>query len=121
VREAIRLSDFVVIPLLPSLPDVRSTQRFYQGAIQEIASRRTLLGTLVLNAMQRGVGLCLEAEAYLRDETELPVCEVVVHQYVAFRRAIGLGQTVVELEPKSRAAHDMQALFDAIMEGMKSE
>lgn len=114
VREAVRLSDLLLVPVLPSLPDVRSTEVFYDHVLADVARHRELRGAVVLNAMQRGVALSKEAEDYLRNETELPVLSAVVHQYVAFRRAIGLGQTVCEYEPKGRAAADMHSFLEAI-------
>jgi chromosome partitioning protein len=116
VREAVRLSDFLVVPVLPSLPDIRSTEDFYDRVLGDVARQRPLRGAVVLNAVQRGVTLCDEAEAYLREQTELPVMGAVLHQYVAFRRAIGLGQTVCELEPAGRAAADMRIFLASLKE-----
>lgn len=119
VREAICRTDFLIIPVLPSLPDVRSTEAFYDKVLNDVARHRPLRGALVMNGMQRGVALCDEAYAYVRDETQLPLFDAVVHQYVAFRRAIGQGMTVAELEPSGRAAADMLTLLKELKEELK--
>ncbi len=118
VHQAVQLADFVVIPVLPSLPDVRSTEGFYREVLGPIARQKTLRGTLVMNAMQRGVALCDEAYSYVQEQTDLPLLRAVVHQYVVFRRAIGQGMTVCEMEPKGRAAQDMKTVLAELKEEM---
>ena len=56
-----------------------------------------------------------EAEAYLR-ERGFPVFTARLHQYIAFREAIGRGLTVREYEPTSKAARDLAHVYDELKE-----
>jgi chromosome partitioning protein len=118
VRQAVALADFVLVPTLPSLPDVRSTEAFYRQVLADVARERPLAGGIVLNGVQPATLLAREAEAYLRSTT-LPVFQAVIRQYIAFREAIGRGLMVSEVEPHGHAARDMQALYEALEEEIR--
>ena len=69
----------------------------------------------MLNAVQAGTLLAKEAESYLR-ERGFPVFTACLHQYIAFREAIGRGLTVREYEPGSKAARDLVQVYDELKE-----
>lgn len=115
VRYAVTVADFLLVPTLASLPDVRSTETFYQQIIQAVARDKAVYGGIVLNAVQGGTLLAKEAEAYLR-ERGFPVFTARLHQYIAFREAIGRGLTVQEYEPASKAARDLAHVYDELKE-----
>jgi chromosome partitioning protein len=117
VRQAVALADFVLVPTLPSVPDVRSTEAFYRQVLAEIARTRPLAGGIVLNGMQPWTRLSREAEDYIRG-TDLPVFGAVVRQYQSFREAFGRGLTVAELG-ESNAARDIQALCAELEEDLR--
>lgn len=115
VRQAVAMADFVLVPTLPSLPDVRSTEAFYQQVLANVAQGRTLAGGIVLNGVQPWTLLSREADDYLRS-TSLPVFRAAVRQYQVLREAIGRGLTAYEVDAHSNAARDMQALFEELVE-----
>ncbi len=117
VRAVVRLADFLLVPTLASLPDIRSTEMFYNQVIGEVAARKELRGSVMLNAVQAGTVLAREAETYLGD-SDLPLLEARLGQRVAFREAIGRGLTVAEYEPSGRAAREMAVLLDELTEVM---
>ena len=59
--------------------------------------------------------LAKEAEAYLR-ERGFPVFTARLHQYIAFREAIGRGLTVREYEPTGKATCDLAQVYDELQE-----
>jgi chromosome partitioning protein len=115
VRNAVTVADFLLVSTLASLPDVRSTEAFYHQIIQAVAHDKAVYGGIVLNAVQGGTLLAKEAEAYLR-ERGFPVFTARLHQYIAFREAIGRGLTVREYEPTSKAARDLAQVYDELKE-----
>ena len=109
------MADFLLVPTLASLPDVRSTETFYHQIIQAVARDKAVYGGIVLNAVQGGTLLAKEAEAYLR-ERGFPVFTARLHQYIAFREAIGRGLTVREYEPAGKAARDLAQVYEELQE-----
>jgi chromosome partitioning protein len=114
IERAIELADFIIVPVLPSVPDIRATEAFYADVLAGVARRRELRGAVVLNGVQVGT-LAQEARDYLSEETELPVLGPQVRQYVSFRRAFALGTGVIEYQPRGRAAADMHALLRGLL------
>ena len=45
VRAVVHLADFLLVPTLASLPDIRSTEMFYNQVIGEVAARKELRGS----------------------------------------------------------------------------
>src|SRR5262252_1849710 len=89
----------------------RSTTRLFKRwlvirpSMAELFSMPSKVGTL----------LAKEAEAYLR-ERGFPVFTARLHQYIAFREAIGRGLTVREYEPAGKAARDLAQVYDELQE-----
>jgi chromosome partitioning protein len=115
VRSAVAVADFILVPTLPSRPDIVSTEAFYRQVIQEVSQRKAVYGGIVLNGVQARTLLSREAAAYLR-ERNLPLFEACLHQYAAFREAIGRGLTVREYDPGGKAAKDMTAVYNELVE-----
>src|SRR5919198_1019850 len=51
-RAAVMVSDFVIVPLLPSKPDILSTQDFFQAVIDEASALKEIKGAVLLNQVQ---------------------------------------------------------------------
>jgi chromosome partitioning protein len=106
-RDAIQASDLVVVPVRPSIHDLRAaaaTVRLLDGKE----------GVFVLNAAPpaRGTaetGLVTEARRALK-AFGLPICPVVVHQRSAFVHAAVAGLGVSEW-PDAKAALEMKELW----------
>ena len=54
------------------------------------------------------------SQAYMQEAQ--PTFHAVLHQYVAYREAFALGQSVVEYDAASKTASDMLALYHELLE-----
>ena len=115
-RAAVSVADFVMVPTLPSKPDLLSTQDFFTQVIEEVRTHKTVRAGIVLNR-RKGTILSHRAEEQLR-ALAYPSFETMLHDYTAYGEAYALGLGVVEYAPTSKAAKDILALFDELQEGL---
>ncbi len=111
MRAAIIWADRVVIPVTPSQADIWATQRFL-GIMDEARAGKMCEVLAFLNRADphprsRENAEALEALAMLPAIT--PLREKLV-QRLAFRRSFSEGLSVSELEPRSKAAGELDAL-----------
>jgi chromosome partitioning protein len=83
-RAAIMVADFVIIPTLPSKPDILSTQDFFKEVIADVATIRDVQGAVLLNQLQAGTVVSRRSEEYVKS-LGYPVFKTLLHQYVAYR------------------------------------
>lgn len=113
-RTAVSVADFVVVPTVPSKPDLLSTQEFFSLVLEEVASFRRVKTGIVLNLMTETL---LSRRAVEQVGTlPYPSFETLLHHYTAYREAYSLGLGVVEYEPRSKASVEMEALFAELRE-----
>ncbi len=115
MRRAIRWADRVVIPVTPSQADIWATQRFL-GIMREERGKKMPEVLAFLNRADphprsRENAEAMEALEMLPDITPL---EPKLVQRLAFRRSFSEGLSVSELEPRSRAAEELDALARAL-------
>jgi chromosome partitioning protein len=115
-RAAVSVADFVMVPTLPSKPDLLSTQDFFTQVIEEVRTHKTVRAGIVLNR-RKGTILSHRAEEQLR-ALAYPSFETMLHDYTAYGEAYALGMGVVEYAPTSKAAKDILALFAELQEGL---
>jgi chromosome partitioning protein len=115
-RAAVSVADFVIVPTLPSKPDLLSTQDFFTQVIEEVRTHKTVRAGIVLNR-RKGTILSHRAEEQLR-ALAYPSFETMLHDYTAYGEAYALGLGVVEYAPTSKAAKDILALFAELQEGL---
>lgn len=103
---AIQHADLVLIPTRPSAFDLKSMLETIE---QARAAKKPYAIVLTLCPAQHGpeMSATLERMSALHHE----VCPVLVHQYVAYRRAQKHGLTAQEIEPGSKAAAEMKQLY----------
>ncbi len=115
MRRAIRWADRVVIPVTPSQADIWATQRFLAIMAEERANRMppvlAFLNRADPHPRSRENAEAAEALSMLPGVTALG--ERLV-QRLAFRRSFSEGLSVAELEPRSKAAAELDALARAI-------
>ncbi len=115
MRKAIRWADRVVIPVTPSQADIWATQRFLGIMRDERKSKMpevlAFLNRADPHPRSRENAEALEALEMLPGIT--PVSEKLV-QRLAFRRSFSEGLSVSELEPRSKAAEELDALARVI-------
>ena len=115
MRKAIRWADRVVIPVTPSQADIWATQRFL-GIMREERGRKMPEVLAFLNRADphprsRENAEAMEALEMLPGITPL---EPKLVQRLAFRRSFSEGLSVSELEPRSKAAEELEALARAL-------
>ncbi len=112
LEEAVRRADRVIIPVPPSQADVWSTQRFID--IVERASgkkrRPELLAFINRADTNPAVRETAETQEALRQLPGLKFVTARLGQRTTFRRSFSEGLAVFELEPRSKAATEMNAL-----------
>jgi len=108
-------ADFVVVPLLPSTPDILSTQDFFQEVIEEASALKEIKGAVLLNHVQTGTLITRAAHEQLAD-LRYPLFETVLHFYVTYKEAIAAGLSVIEYHSRSKAATEMRTFFTELKE-----
>ncbi len=118
MRAAIRWSDRVVIPVTPSQADIWATQRFLEILRQErqggLPPVLAFLNRADPHPRSRENAEAMEALGLL--PAIAPVAPKLV-QRLAFRRSFSEGLSVSELEPRSKAAEELDALAQALRQG----
>ena len=117
-RAAVMAADFVIIPLLPSKPDILSTQDFFQEVIEEASTLKEIKGAVLLNQVQTGMLINRAAHEQLGD-LRYPLYETVLHFYVTYKEAIAAGLSVIEYSRRSKAATEMHAFFAELKEVLR--
>lgn len=118
VEAALAVADAVVIPTGVALFDLKAVTRTVRAATQANKSTSVVLNR-VGNRSDRGA-------ARIRRELSqigMPILREVIHDLVVFPRASDLGQTAIELEPESKAANDVRAVWKIIAKqvGMRAK
>jgi chromosome partitioning protein len=117
-RAAVMVSDFLIVPILPSKPDLLSTQDFFREVINEVTAMKDIQGAILINQVQTGTLINREVREHLK-ELHYPVFDTVLHLYVAYKEAMAAGLSVMEYDPKSKAAQEMAAFFHELEEVLK--
>ncbi|MGH9915590.1 MAG: hypothetical protein ACRD63_09925, partial [Pyrinomonadaceae bacterium] len=112
---AVGAANWLIIPVRPSKVDLDATAQFLDIVQADMAKRDDLSGGLLLNQFQEGTSISNVAKKQIL-EWDFPVFSNMLHSYVAFSEAIWQGQSVVEYQPKSKAAVDICKFFEELKE-----
>jgi chromosome partitioning protein len=104
---AVRAADFCLIVTRPGILDLRSI-----GVNVEIAKLAGKPVAAVLNAAPVQGGHAAAAAQSIRDWYGVEVCPIVVHQRAVFGLALADSRCAQEVEPASKAAIEVAALWD---------
>lgn len=115
---AVAAADWLIIPVKPSKVDLDATAQFLDVVQSDMAKRDDLSGGLLLNQLQEGTAVGSAAREQL-EGWDFPVFKSTLHSYVAFSEAVWQGQSVVEYQPKSKAASDMERFFKELKRVMR--
>lgn len=114
-QAAIRAADLVLVPVRPSALDVWATA----GLLRWIGDRQALTGgepSAAFVVMQADVGTRLASEAAgALAELGLPVLTSGTARRIAYAEAAGLGLSVLDYEPGGKAAAEIDALANEIL------
>lgn len=119
-RIAIQKADRIIIPVPPSQADVWSTQRFLQ-LIAEVRSEGNLPDLLAFvnkSDTNPAIRETQETQDALRMLKGLRLVTARIGQRTGFRRSFSEGLAVFELEPRSKAADEMNALATVLFSSL---
>ncbi len=109
MKKAISLTDRIIVPVPPSQADIWSTQRFIKMVI-DIRSKDTMpqmLGFVNRADTHIGVRETGEAEDALKMLPHIDLIGTRLYQRTTYRRSFSEGMAVFELEPKGKAAAEV--------------
>ena len=117
MRQAISRADIVMVPVIPGQPDIWATQRFLQ-MIQGELKAAALVRLIINRADPLGVAReTREAVVALKVMAAMlhgvTVLQTRLAPRIAFSRSLSEGLAVFELEPRSKASDEFQALAQA--------
>lgn len=115
VETAIRKADRIVVPVAPSQADVWSTQRFLK-MVKDIRQEQpvTLLGIINRADTHHAVKETAEAAEAMQMLQGLQLLEPRLYMRTTYRRSFSEGLAVFEMEPRSKAAQELDALGRAL-------
>ncbi len=111
MRQTIQKADRVIIPIAPSQADVWSTQRFI-GMVKDIRGTKMpeMLG--FINRADTHIAVRETAEAFeaLSTLDDIKMLDEKLYQRTAYRRSFSEGLAVFEMDKKSKASQEVEAL-----------
>jgi chromosome partitioning protein len=117
-RATVAVADFLLVPTLASLPDARSTQRFFQEVVEEVAAiKGRVSGAILFSMVKTGTVFNVSGQGQIKD-LGYPVLETTLSHRITYQEAFAQGMSVAEYDPRSKAAEEVQALFQELQEGL---
>jgi chromosome partitioning protein len=117
-RATVAVADFLLVPTLASLPDARSTQRFFQEVVEEVAAiKGRISGAILFTMVKTGTVFNVSGQGPIKD-LGYPVLETTLSHRITYQEAFAQGMSVGEYDPRSKAAEELQALFQELQEGL---
>jgi chromosome partitioning protein len=117
-RATVAVADFLLVPTLASLPDARSTQRFFAEVVEEVATiKGRVSGAILFSMVKTGTVFNVSGQGQIKD-LGYPVLETTLSHRITYQEAFAQGMSVGEYDPRSKAAEEMQALFRELQEGL---
>jgi chromosome partitioning protein len=117
-RATVAVADFLLVPTLASLPDARSTQRFFQEVVEEVAAiKGRVSGAILFSMVKTGTVFNVSGQGQIKD-LGYPVLETSLSHRITYQEAFAQGMSVGEYDPRSKAAEEVHALFRELQEGL---
>jgi chromosome partitioning protein len=117
-RATVAVADFLLVPTLASLPDARSTQRFFAEVVEEVAAiKGRVSGAILFSMVKTGTVFNVSGQGQMKD-LGYPVLETTLSHRITYQEAFAQGMSVGEYDPRSKAAEEVQALFRELQEGL---
>jgi chromosome partitioning protein len=117
-RATVAVADFLLVPTLASLPDARSTQRFFAEVVEEVAAiKGRVSGAILFTMVKTGTVFNVSGQGQIKD-LGYPVLETTLSHRITYQEAFAQGMSVGEYDPRSKAAEEVQALFRELQEGV---
>lgn len=120
LKEAITVADRIVMPVAPSQADIWSAQRFLLIVAASVKNLPPRIFAFVNRAdTHKAIRETAEAEEALRMLPGIHVLDGKLGQRTAFRRSFSEGLGVFELEPRGKAAQELQFLAKSLYPDVK--
>ena len=109
MKKAISITDRIIVPVPPSQADIWSTQRFIKMVIDIHGKNKMpqMLGFINRADTHLGVRETGEAEDALKILPHIDLIATRLYQRTTYRRSFSEGLAVFELEPKGKAAAEV--------------
>lgn len=104
--DAARAADLVIVPCQPSIMDLRAMRK-----TADLLRLVKVPAVAVLNSVPAYGAVADEAAEMIADALGLPVCPVRIGDRVAYSRCLISGQVAQEVEPKGKAASEVEQLY----------
>lgn len=113
---ALKRADRILIPVAPSQADVWSTQRFLKmiKKVRKSGSQPEVLGFMNRSDTHTAVRETDDAFDALSSLDGITMLEPRLYQRTAYRRSFSEGMAVFELDPKSKASAEVEALGELL-------
>jgi chromosome partitioning protein len=120
MKLALSMAHRVVVPVPPSQADIWSTQRFMKiiDEVNEGGKKPEILGFINRADTHIHVRETGEAEEALLHLPGIKLIDVRLYQRTAYRRSFSEGLGVFELEPKSKAAAELNKLASILFSSL---
>lgn len=119
MKTAIALTDRIIVPVPPSQADIWSTQRFIKMVL-DIRGKKNMpqmLGFVNRADTHKGVRETGEAEDALKILPHIDLINTRLYQRTTYRRSFSEGLAVFELEPKGKAAAEVNKFASMVYPG----
>ncbi len=104
--EAARTADLVLVPCQPSIMDLRAMRK-----TADLLKLVKVPAVAVLNNVPSYGTIADEAAETITDTLGLPVCPIRIGDRVAYSRCLIAGQVAQEIEPRGKAALEIEQLY----------
>ena len=115
-RSAILAADLLVIPVLPSVYDIWAASDTIEIVKEAVLYNEKLVSRFLINMVLPNSIMGRDTQAALKEHEEIPILKQTVGARQVFKNALSMGQGVVEFEPKSKAAQEIAACYQEIIE-----
>ena len=112
--DAARAADLVIVPCQPSIMDLRAMRK-----TADLLRLVKVPAVAVLNSVPSFGTVADEAAEMITEALGLPVCPVRIGDRVAYSRCLISGQVAQEVEPKGKAAQEVEQLYMWACEHMR--
>jgi chromosome partitioning protein len=117
-RATVAVANFLLVPTMASIPDARSTQHFFQDVVEEVAAiKGRVSGAILFTMVKTGTVFNVSGQGSIKD-LGYPVLDTTLSHRITYQEAFAQGLGVREYDPRSKAAEEVQALFDELQEGL---
>jgi chromosome partitioning protein len=115
-RSAILAADILIIPVLPSVYDIWATSDTLEIVQEAKVYNEKLIARFLLNMVMPNTIMAREALQALEEKKDIPILKNQLGARSSFKNGLISGQGVIEHDPKSKAAQELEACYHEIMQ-----